>query len=143
MSDLSLFFKKNKAKSENTFFPATKSLCGEDGKPLLWEIRRVSSAENEQLQSDCIREVPVPGKPHQYRPRLDSMAYINKLVAASVVYPDLLNAALQDSYGVKKPEGLLKEMIDNIGEYNEFALFVQQFNGLNASLTEDIDEAKN
>ena len=38
------------------------------------------------------------------------------MVAASVVYPDLDNAELQDSYGVKRPEELLLEMVDDPGE---------------------------
>jgi nicotinate phosphoribosyltransferase len=38
-----------------------------------------------------------------------------KQVVASLVYPDLHNAELQDSYGVKDPEDLLFAMLDEAG----------------------------
>ena len=47
--NLELFFAKNKAKTENQFYPATKSLCGADGKPLMWEIRKIPIDECEAI----------------------------------------------------------------------------------------------
>ena len=41
------------------------------------------------------------------------------------------------------PEDLLKEMIDDPGEYQAFAGFVQEFNGFNTTLDEKVEEAKN
>lgn len=143
MSELSRFLKMNKVVKENAFYPATKSLCGEDGKPLNWEIRPLSTKENEKIQESCMLEVPIPGKPNQYRQKIKSSDYMGRLIAASVTFPDLFNAELQDSYGVKTPEELVKEMVDDPGEYNELALFVQNFNGFNVSLQEEVDEAKN
>ena len=65
------------------------------------------------------------------------------MIAASVVMPDLLNAELQDSYGVKEPEDLLLAMVDDPGEYNDLAAFVQKFQGFNVSFEERVEEAKN
>jgi len=143
MSTMSAFFKKNKIFKENVFFTATKSLCDKDGKPLKWEIRPLTTKEDERIRDDCTREVPIPGKPNMYRHKVDASAYIGKLLAASVVYPDLYDAELQDSYGVKTPEDLLKEMIDDPGEYTEFTAFIQNFNGFNVSMQEQVNEAKN
>jgi hypothetical protein len=143
MSDFSRFFKANKAKKENTFYPATKSLLGEDGKPLLWEIRALTTKENDVIQDSCTKEVPIPGKTGMYRHRIDTTAYIAKMLVSSIVSPDLHSAELQDSYGVNKPEDLLKEMVDDPSEYNNLTLFVQNFNGFDVSLQEDIDAAKN
>jgi len=143
MSTMSAFFKKNKIFKENVFFTATKSLCDQDGKPLKWEIRPLTTKEDERIRDDCTREVPIPGKPNMYRHKVDASAYIGKLLAASVVYPDLYDAELQDSYGVKTPEDLLKEMIDDPGEYTEFTAFIQNFNGFNVSMQEQVNEAKN
>ena len=143
MSSMSAFFKKNKVVKTNVFYPATKSLCGDDGQPLQWEIRAVPTKENEIIRTDCIKEVPVSGKPNQFRHKVDTSAYIGHLLAASVVFPDLLNAELQDSYGVKEPADLLKEMIDDPGEYDNFTEFVQNFNGFNISMREQVEEAKN
>ena len=142
MSNLVSFMKKNKTVKENTFYPATKSLC-DKGEPLLWEIQPVRTKENDRIQNDCTIEVPVKGKPNMYRNKTDTSKYIANLLAASVIFPDLHNAELQDSYGVKTPEDLIKEMIDDPGEYTEFAVFVQKFNGFNVTIDEKIDEAKN
>lgn len=143
MSALSRFMKQNKLAKENTTYAATKSLRDENGEPLLWEIKPLSTKKDEQIKEQCMVDVPVKGKPNLYRPKLNTSAYLSKMLAASVVYPDLLDAELQDSYGVKTPEDLLKEMIDDPGEYNDFGLFIQNFNGFNVSLDEKVEQAKN
>ena len=143
MSNLARFLKSNKIVKDNTTYPATKSLTDEDGQPLLWEVKPLSTREDEKIKDQCTFEVPIKGKPGVMRPKLNTNLYVGKMLAASVVYPDLLNAELQDSYGVKTPEDLIKEMIDDPGEYNEFGLFVQKFNGFNVSMEEQADEVKN
>ena len=74
---------------------------------------------------------------------MKSSLYIQKMIIASVVMPDLYDAELQDSYGVKTPEDLLFAMVDDPGEYNELAAYVQKFQGFNVSFDEKVDEAKN
>ena len=143
MSDMSLFFKSNQKQKDNVFYTATKSLCDENGEPLKWEIRPISTRENDRLQDECTSEVQVPGKANRFRQRLNTSKYLGKLLTESVVYPDLLSAELQDSYKVNTPEDLLKEMISNPGEYSDFALFVQDYNGFDTSTTDLKDKAKN
>lgn len=143
MSGISLFLKKNKIQKQNAKYAVTKTLCDEKGKPLEWEIRAISTMENEKLREECTIEVQVPGKPNLYRPRVLSGKYIASLLAASVVYPDLQNAELQDSYGAMNPEELVQLMVDDPVEYNAFVEFVQNFSGLENSMQEKIDEAKN
>lgn len=143
MSNLTLFLKKNKKVRENTKYAATESLCDENGKPLEWEIKALTTTEAEDIRTECTTEVPVPGKPGMYRPKVDSKLYVAKLTASCVVFPDLYNKELQDSYGVKTPEDLLKQMIDNPTEYNDFVEFVQNYNGFNNSLNDKVEEAKN
>lgn len=143
MSKFSRFMKQNKIAKENTTFPATKSLVDEDGKPLEWTIRPLSTRENDNIQDDCMIDVPVKGKPNVYRPKLNTSKYIAKMLCASVVEPNLYDKELQDSYGVMTPEDLLKEMVDDPGEYREFVSFVQQFNGFTNTFEDKVEEAKN
>ena len=143
MTGLALFLKKNKIQRQNGKYAATKSLCDETGKPLEWEVRPVSTKESERIREECTIEVPVTGKPNQYRAKVLSARYAAKLMAAAVVFPDLQNAELQDSYGVATPEELVVEMIDNPTEYNEFMMFIQQFSGLDETMEDKIQEAKN
>lgn len=143
MSKFSKFMKANKAVKENGFYPATKSLCDEKGNPLEWEFKHISSKENEEIRENCTIDIPVTGKPNMYRPKLKSSDYIRKMIAASVVMPDLFDSELQDSYGVKTPEDLLMAMVDDPGEYNDLAAFVQKFQGFNVSFEDKVNEAKN
>lgn len=137
-----MFMKDKKAKKENGFYAPTKSLLDEDGKPIEWEFKHITPKENDELRDECMSEVPV-GKSGTYRPRVDTSKYIRKLVAASVVYPELYDAELQDSYGVTTPEDLLVEMVDDIGEYQALVAFVQEFQGFGGSFSDKVDEAKN
>lgn len=133
MSGLELFLKENKIKKENEFFAAASNLKDEKGDVLLWEIRRISTSEDEKIREECVKKT---GKP-------DYGMYVKKVAAASVVYPVLYNAALQDSYGVSLPEELLVELIDIPGEYQEFIKFVQKINGFDVSIRDRVEKAKN
>jgi hypothetical protein len=143
MSKFAKFMKSNKTVKENELHPVTKSLCDEKGIPLDWEFRHITSKENEEIRESCTVDLPVTGKPNVYRPKLKSSLYIRRMIAASIVVPDLFNADLQDSYGVKTPEDLLVEMVDDPGEYNDLAAYVQKFQGFNVSFEDKVNEAKN
>lgn len=143
MSKFAQFMKGNKVTKENEFHPVTKSLCDENGNPLEWEFRHITSKENETIRENCTKEVPVTGKPNMYRPKINSSLYIRKMITASIVTPDLLDAELQDSYDVKTPEDLLMAMVDDPGEYNELAAYVQKFQGFDVSFDDKVEEAKN
>lgn len=142
MSDLTRFLKKNKVTRENRQYAATRSLTDENGKPLMWTLRPITTAENESLREECTREVQVTGKPNLFRPKLDTARYVEKMLVAAVAEPNLYDKDLQDSYCVMTPEALLKEMVDNPGEYNDFAEFVQKMNGF-TTMDDKVAEAKN
>ena len=143
MSKFSRFMRANKVEKKNERYAPTRSLCNENGKPLEWEFKHITSKENEALRDECTIEVPVTGKPNMFRPRVQSGKYIRKMITASVVYPDLYDAQLQDSYGVKTPEELLLAMVDDPGEYNELTAFMQRFQGFDTSFNDKVEEAKN
>jgi hypothetical protein len=142
MSNFSRFMKQNKIQKENTTYAATKSLVDEDGNPLLWTIKAISTRENDIIRDECTIDVPVTGKMGAYRQKLNTSKYLAKLICAAVVEPNLNDKELQDSYGVMTPEDLVKEMIDNPGEYTDFTVFIQNFNGF-TTIEEKVEEAKN
>ncbi len=143
MSKFSLFMKQNKIGKENGKYAPTTSLTDENGIPLEWEFRHITSKENENLRDSCTMEVQVTGKPNLFRPRLNSTQYITKVITNSVVYPDLYDKELQDSYGVMTPEELLYALVDDAGEYQDLMVWIQQFQRLTKGLEEKIEEAKN
>lgn len=142
MSNFKLFMKGNKKKKENKKYAPTVSLVDENGKPLEWEFKHITSKQNEEIRDECTTEVQITGKFGMYRNKVDSALYVKKLITASVVYPELDNKELQESYGVMGAEDLLMEMVDDPGEYADLAEFVQKMHGFK-TLQEDVNEAKN
>jgi hypothetical protein len=65
------------------------------------------------------------------------------MIVDSTVVPNLYDAELQNSYGVKTPEDLVYAIVDNPGEYAELTAWIQKFNGFDETLDEKVDEAKN
>lgn len=143
MGDLSRFLKKNKVKKDNIKIPATASLVDEHGKPLLWEIRPLTTKEDNILREDCTVDVQVTGKPGMFRPKFQANRYLAKMAAACVVYPNLNDKELQDAYGVMGSEGLIQEMIDDPGEYNNFMGQLQTYHGFDQTIEDKVTEAKN
>lgn len=134
MSELKLFLKENKKTRESVPYKATNSLTDQKGEPLTWIIRPVTTDENEDIRESCMYE-------QGGRYRLNTSEYTAKLLAASVAEPDLYNAQLQDSYGVKTPQALIKAMLDNPAEYNALADFVRRLNSF-PTFAESVEEAK-
>ena len=143
MSKFAKFMKANKVVKLNEKYAPTTSLMDEDGKPLNWEFRHITSKENEKIRNDCTIEVQVTGKPNMYRPKVNTDQYLAKMIVAATVFPDLYDAELQDSYGVKTPEDLLYAMVDNAGEYQELSTWMQKFQGFTKSFEEKVSDAKN
>ncbi len=140
MGNLSLFMKNNKKVRENAMYPATKYLLDENGEPLQWEIQPISTRKNSEIREKCTFEVP--SKLGMVKTKVNNTKYMAMLLAESVVYPDLYNKELQDSYGVSKPEDLIQEMIDDAGEYNNFIAFINEYNDI-TPISEKIEKAKN
>ena len=140
MSDLKCFLAGNVEKRENKKVVVSDRFK-DNGKPVEWEIRSISAEEDEALRKACTRKVPVVGKKNQFSQEFDSNAYISKLAARAVVYPDLNNAELQNSYGVMGAEQLLKTMLYK----DEFDLLTEQLVSMTDSedINDLVDEAKN
>ena len=136
--ELSLFLKENKIKRENAFFPATASLLDDAGNPLLWEIRPLSTREDETIREECTFFDTNCNKF-----RLNVPKYTAKVAAAATVEPNLYNVNLQNSYDVSLPEDLIKELIDDPLEYQNFVRFVQQLGKFDTPLSERVENAKN
>ena len=141
MSDFAVFMAGNAAKEETVKYVASKRFAIK-GKPVEWEIKAIDSDVDEILRKDSTKRVPIPGKRGQYNQETDTDKYIGKMCVACTVYPNLNNAELQDSFGVKSADALLKKMLKP-GEYTEYKAKVMEVNGYDMSMEELVDEAKN
>lgn len=142
MSKFTMFMRQNKIVKLNEKYAPTDSLLDENGKPLEWEFRHLSSKENDELRDACTRDVQVTGKPNVFRPRVDTSQYLAKLAVASTVVPDLYDAELQDSYGVSTPEDLLYALVDDAGEYQELCAWIQRYQGFTKGLEDKVEAVK-
>lgn len=105
-----------------------------------FRIRAVTAAENDDITNKCtIRKRDTKGRIEE---NIDSVRYARCLTAAGVEYPNLNNAALQDSYGVHTPEDLLAEML-NAGEMKTLQSEVLQLSGFDVSFADEVEAAKN
>ena len=141
MSDFSVFMAGAGATEETTKYAASKRFV-KNNKPVEWELKPVSSSLDEMIRKECTKKVPIAGKRGQYNQETDTDKYIGKLCVACTVYPNRNDATLQDSYGVKSGDELLKKMLLP-GEYTEYKAKVMEVNGYDMSMEELVDEAKN
>lgn len=141
MSKFAAFMAQNVSKIENRKMVISKRFKDENGKPIEWEIRAIDSDENEDIQRRATIRQPVFGQRGAYSNDMDKVKYGYLLAAASVVYPDLKDVELQDSYGVKTPEALLKKMLYPA----EFGELLSQIGDLSnmEDLGNAVEEAKN
>lgn len=139
---LSAFLADRALPVENIKYAASPRFIGEDGKPEEWEIRCVTSTEDEGIRRDCTKRLPVPGKRGQFTQEVDFNLYLGRLASACTVYPNLNDKELQDSYHVMGADQLLKSMLTP-GEYAEYLSKIQEINGFSQSVQDEVDEAKN
>lgn len=142
MSNLSAFLSQNAIKEENVKYVASKRFIDEKGNPIPWEIKAVTSDEDEAIRRSCTKRVAVAGKRGVFVPETDYNAYVAKLAAACTVFPNLNDAELQNSYGVMGADSLLKVML-KAGEYADYLNKVNEINGFNQTMEDLVDEAKN
>lgn len=142
MSDFAVFMAGNANKEETVNYVASKRYTTKDGKPVEWKIRAIDSDLDEAIRKECTKRVPVAGKRGQHNLETDTDKYVGRMCVACTVYPDLNDAELQDSWGVKSADALLKRMLLP-GEYAEYKTKVMEVNGYDMSMEELVDEAKN
>ncbi len=120
------FFKENKVDRKNVKFAASKSFLDENGKPIEWTLRSLPSKLMERIRKTASNN--------------DEL--IISATAASVVFPNLRDSSLQDSYGAKKPEDLLMELLYS-DELVALEMKVLEINNFSKNIVDLVDEAKN
>lgn len=141
--NLSAFMAENVIQEENEKYAVSKRIIDpETKKPVEWEIKCVDSQRDEELRKSCTKKIGIPGKKGQFTKETDFDKYVGLLAVECVVYPNLNDAELQNSYHVMGADALLKKMLKP-GEYAELLSKVQEINGFNESFEDKVDTAKN
>ncbi len=102
--DYKAFMKENVVEVQNEKYVATKRILDENNEPMEWELRSISAKEDEEILKSCLT-MGARGL------EVDRIKCLDRVIASSVVFPDLNNVELQDSYGVKSSEQLLRVML--------------------------------
>ena len=106
------FYRENRKDREEREVLLTDRLA-KDGGQMLFRIRPMSQRENESIWKRCSE---------------DEKRYEGAVLAESVVFPDLKDAELQNSYGVVGAERLLKKLL-LAGEYDRLRMAAEEING--------------
>lgn len=103
------FFGRNAEKIPEKEVVISNRFKDADGKPIKWKIRAIDAATHQKLRSEAL-DMKV-GNDKKVNVKFNSARRNLSTVAASVVYPDLKDAELQDYYGVSTPSALIGAML--------------------------------
>lgn len=143
MSSLKAFLSQNVAIADNEKYVVSKRFRDEKSNEAMhWELCAVSSEVDEELRANSTRKVLIPGKKNQYTMETDFNKYLCKLAVKCIVFPNLNDAELQNSWGVMDAESLLLKMLKP-GEYQDLLTRLQSLNGFNESMDDLVDTVKN
>ncbi len=124
-----MFLASNKVQeNKEVRYAPTKSFLDEEGKPVEWVLKPLTTELIEEINASCMKNERVVGKKGMFKKVLDDNLFVARLITNSVVMPDLQDKELQDSYNVMKPEDLLKKLVDSAGEYSKLGKFVLALN---------------
>lgn len=137
------FFKKNKKSEQEYTYAPTKDFVDDRGEALVWRFKPIGMDEYNELRKQSTRRVPIKGQRGQYSEHVDVDRFMARCIAAGTIYPDLNDAALQDSYGVHDSADLLMAMISKPGDYANLQEFYNGICGFETSLEDEVDEVKN
>ena len=140
MKDLKFFLKQNTIPVENQEVEVSKRFKDDAGNIVKFEIKSISNEMDDALRKQNTRQVKKAKG--VIVPELDQQKYFVDLVLKSLVYPDLDDKELQDSWGVMDSRELINAMLLP-GEYTALLQEVQKINGWDLNVEDIKDEVKN
>lgn len=133
--------------------PGIKTFCDEEGNPVPFQIRELSSSEIFKLREGCKKRTMVKdkkGKPMlvggevKYTDEYDTALVTAKLIETALVFPDMHDPELLKFYNVLDSVELVNKIFRRVEDYNYIANAVTEVCGLtNEDDSETIDEIKN
>ncbi len=133
------FMLQNAVKVENEKFVVSDRFLDENGQPIEWELRTLTKIEEEDIMRSCYRVVEKGGRTLN---EFDDILYQGKVVASSVVYPELNNVDLQNSYRAMSNDQLLKTML-TAKEYLKLQIKLHTTGNQRVSINDKVEQAKN
>lgn len=139
---LSAFFADNVKKIEDIKYAASKRITDADGKPVEWTLTTIPGDEFQKLREKAKKTVQTARK-GQYTEKFNMSEFQMSVCVRCVVFPDLNDSQLQDSWKVLSAEDLLGKLL-TAGEIDDLFAKIAELNGFEEDgLGELVDEAKN
>lgn len=140
-TDITAFLASNAIKTQDKEYIASKRFVDKDGKPIPWRLRVVTNDELDAITRRCQKKEFMP-KMREYKVVVDKQRLEIEMICAAVVFPNLNDERLQDSYGTIGAEATVRAMLTP-GEYSDLANAVTEVAGFQAGMGEQVRTAKN
>lgn len=113
----------------------------DNGVPVPWKLKVLSQKEMDAITKACTRRI-IDEKTGQERYETNREDLSRELLENCVIYPNLKDAALQDSYGVMGASALAEAMLLP-GEFTKLINCIMQAQGVDSGMAKDIKTLKN
>ncbi len=133
------FMAQNVVKIENVKLVVSDRFLTDEQKPVEWEIKSLNRGEEEMIMKSCYKFNERSGRQGV---ELDESLFTARLIAHSVVYPDLNNTELQNSYYAMSAEQLIKVMLTST-EYAKLLYAIRNIGNRKVNFAEKVEQAKN
>lgn len=137
---LKAFFMQNAEQVPNKKVVISNRFKDENGNPVEWEIKALDAGTQQDIRTKAMEMKATGGKSSADIKMTYNTALSNILTAVNaVVFPNLNDKELQDSYGVKKPEELIGKMLLP----DEFDKLIDKIDAIKITPEDLEEEAKN
>lgn len=143
MSDtqnLTAFLKNNVEIVNQVEYVASNRIKAGD-EPVAWKINVLQNKVIDKLRNRYTKMIK-DGKAGVTREKFDSQGFNDAMLLESIVYPNLDDMELQDSWGVNDPLELVKAMLTP-GEYADLLNAVVEAQGFEVGMDEKVRAVKN
>lgn len=137
MKDISVFFKDKNVKNEIRKVKISDRFKDKDGNVVEFEIQPLNPVLYTKLK-DNNTKITIAKDGNGY-PKMDTVAITKELLSKCVIYPNLNDTELQNSYGVMGALDLATELLTTV-EFNTLVEFLWKIHGESKELT--IEEVK-
>ena len=135
------FMAENAIKYNEVEYVASERFVDENGKPIPWRFRILTEAESQKIRAKCKKRV-TDARTWLTSFDTDIEKYNDLMIEQCVIYPNLNDAALQESYGAVGAAELARTMLLP-GEYANLSMAITEANGFDSGMADKIKRVKN
>lgn len=141
MTDMTAFLASNAIQTKDMQYVASKRFRDKDGNPIPWRLHVLTNDELDAITKRCKKKEFLP-KTREYKVTVDNAQLELEMICKSVVYPNLNDERLQDSYGTIGAAATVKAMLTP-GEYTDLGRAVTEAAGYQMGMNDQVSTAKN